>query len=245
MMIEKKEVILSQVRSSFNQITTIGNNDAQLEEILKLCSPDKGEHYLDLGTGSGYVAFRFAEIFPDSCVVGLDIVENVYMHNCRRVRNEQKKNIWFSCYDGEKFPFGDDAMDGMVTRYALHHFPDIFQVMDELDRTLKSKSRVVICDCEPTAVDWNGIFIDQWMLLLGDGHVHFYTSAELQELLNRIGFRMKKHIQMSVVCRRKITEDYIKLVRQYPIEFESYCPKREDDMVLLKEPVGISLFERG
>lgn len=245
MVIENNDIILSKVRSSFNQISTIGNNDAQLDEMLKLCKPDKGDQYLDLGTGSGYVAFRFAEMFPDSCVVGLDVVESVYMHNCRRVRNEQKKNIYFSCYDGENFPFGDNTMDGVVTRYALHHFPNILQTRDELNRILKAKSRIVICDCEPADVDQNGIFIDQWMRLLGDGHVHFYTSNELQNLLHPIGFKMKNLIQTSVICRRIMTEDYVKLAKKYPVEFQSYCPEYENDMILLKEPVGISIYERG
>lgn len=44
-----------------------------LNTIMGLVNVKPGEKVLDLGTGSGYIAFSIAEAHPDSNITGLDI----------------------------------------------------------------------------------------------------------------------------------------------------------------------------
>ena len=38
----------------------------------------------------------------------------------------------FIDYDGIEFPFADNTFDCVVSRYALHHFPDIEKAFSEI-----------------------------------------------------------------------------------------------------------------
>jgi len=80
---------------------------------------------LDLGTGSGYLSFPIAKNNPGCEVIGLDIVNAALETNRTRADSEGIKNLSFISYDGIDFPFEEKSFDLVVTRYALHHFPDI------------------------------------------------------------------------------------------------------------------------
>ena len=100
-------------------------DDTHLELILRCIQVEPGMKILDLGTGSGYLAFPFAEKYKQVEVVGLDIVEKTLEENQRKAELEGINNLRFVSYDGMDFPFDDNSFDIVITRYALHHFPAI------------------------------------------------------------------------------------------------------------------------
>lgn len=59
----------------YNKQTT---DDKHLEMILNSLQIKPGDKILDLGTGSGYLAFELAKKFLASKIIGLDIVENTF-----------------------------------------------------------------------------------------------------------------------------------------------------------------------
>ena len=59
-------------------------------------------------------------------------------------QNEKAKdnnlcNVSFISYDGIEFPFGNKTFDMVITRYALHHFPNLDKTFNEIDRVLKKR----------------------------------------------------------------------------------------------------------
>ena len=57
--------------------------------------------------------------------------------NRERTDRENLSNLSFVCYDGIDFPFTDASFDIVISRYALHHFPDIEHSIGEVSRVLK------------------------------------------------------------------------------------------------------------
>ena len=55
---------------------------------------------LDLGTGSGYLAFPIAKENAGCDVVGLDIVKEALLANRVRAEKEGTDNLTFMSYDG-------------------------------------------------------------------------------------------------------------------------------------------------
>lgn len=55
-----------------------------LELILRCIQVESGMRILDLGTGSGYLAFPFADKYKQVEVVGLDIVEKILEENQKK-----------------------------------------------------------------------------------------------------------------------------------------------------------------
>ena len=86
---------------------------------------------LDLGCGSGYLTFPIAKENPEAMILGLDIVTKTLENNAAEAKKDSLYNLEFKSYDGSRFPFEDETFDLIVTRYVLHHFPDIKQSMKE------------------------------------------------------------------------------------------------------------------
>lgn len=55
---------------------------------------------LDLGTGTGYLAFPIAEKFQEVEVIGLDIVEQELKKNRTKAESWGLQNLQFVNYDG-------------------------------------------------------------------------------------------------------------------------------------------------
>ena len=91
---------------------------------------------LDLGCGSGYLSFPIAADHPGCEVTGLDIVSEALNADHRRAEKEGRDNLTFVNYDGMDFPFAPGTFDWIVTRYALHHFPDIEHSIGEIRKCL-------------------------------------------------------------------------------------------------------------
>ena len=92
---------------------------------------------LDLGTGSGYLSFPIAQKYPNISIIGLDIVEKALEVNRSVAKEKNIRNISFISYNGIDFPVADSEFDMVISRYALHHFPDIQKSISEVSRVIK------------------------------------------------------------------------------------------------------------
>lgn len=163
-------------RDEYNSQTMDEN---QLDDIISALNIGDGYcRVLDLGTGTGFLAFGIAGKYKNANVVGLDIVEDTLKVNRCKAEEQNISNLEFVSYDGSKFPFDDGFFDMIVTRYALHHFPDIESSFAEIARVLKKDGKLLIADPVPAQTDNVG-FVDEYMKLKKDGHIKFYTKNEL------------------------------------------------------------------
>lgn len=162
-------------------------DEEHLELLLNMVQPAEGENVLDLGTGTGYIAFPLAERYPKVRVIGLDIVTNTLQRNREKAETKGLKNLEFLCYDGISFPMGDHEVDAVITRYALHHFPNLTACFCEMKRILKPGGRLIISDPTPNANDTER-FVDKYMQKKPDGHLKFYTLEEYKDMLKQAGF---------------------------------------------------------
>lgn len=155
-------------------------DDTQLEAILNLLEIKDGDRILDFGTGSGYLAFAVGEKFPQCAVVGLDIVSDTLARNRDCAAERGLRNLEFMDFDGLDLPFGDGAFDWVITRFVLHHVPDIRHIFGEVFRVLKPGGHFFLADPTPNDAD-AGRFVDDFMSLKDDGHNRLYTLTEFTE----------------------------------------------------------------
>ncbi len=161
------------------------------KNILDFLPFENGMKILDLGTGSGYLSFPIARTYPDISITGLDIVEKALEANRDKAKAEKMGNISFVTYDGIDFPFHDCEFDMVITRYALHHFPDIQKSMSEISRVIKQGGFFFVSDPTPNVCDTSR-FIDEYMQLKKDGHIKFYTKDEWQQICEKYGLQYVK-----------------------------------------------------
>lgn len=182
-------------------------DDKHLELLLNLLKSKPKDTILDLGTGTGYIAFPLAENNKDVNVIGLDIVTEILEENKKKAIEKGIHNLKFISYDGEKFPFQDESIDIIISRYALHHFPDIQISFAEMYRILKPNGKLIISDPSPNDNDKYG-FVDKYMQMKQDGHIKFYSLCEYKKMLNELNFKFLSNEITTIRFPRKEAEKY-------------------------------------
>lgn len=111
--------------------------------------------------------------------------------NRYKAQEENLQNISFITYNGIEFPFDDNEFDMVISRYALHHFPDIHKSISEVSRVIKPNGFLFISDPTPNINDTSR-FVDEYMQLKKDGHVRFYSDVEWIQICGEYGLQLSK-----------------------------------------------------
>lgn len=220
-------------------------DDKHLNVILNSLDIAPKSNILDLGTGGGYLAFPIAEINSESQVIGLDIAVKTLIQNREKAYNMGLKNLSFRDYNGVKFPFENNVFDYVVTRYALHHFPNINKTFEEISRVVKSGGVFFISDPTPNEND-DIRFIDTYMQMKDDGHVKFYTKGEFIELAEKYNFKLVKFFGSEIRFSSNRTEKYLSvantvdkhIIDSYKIDVingETYITEQVMNLIFIKQ----------
>lgn len=217
----KTQHLVEQAREHFDKALhtdayrEIHSDAAHLEALMDLLSVHSGKRYLDLGTGNGYLAFEMARRFPEIVVTGLDIAARSIGQNRELQREQGIQNLDFLSYDGLRIPFQETWFEGVISRYAFHHFPDPALSVQELSRISEAQGFVIISDPVTHEEDTAG-FIDQFQQLRADGHIHFFRPLELDTLFQGYGFTTEARFFSAVSYLRNINEAYLQLLERTP-----------------------------
>lgn len=177
-------------------------DEHHLKNILDFLPLKADMKILDLGTGSGYLSFPIAQKYPNISIIGLDIVEKALEVNRSVAKEKNIRNISFISYNGIDFPFADSEFDMVISRYALHHFPDIQKSISEVCRVIKQGAFLFISDPTPNVNDTSR-FVDGYMKLKKDGHIKFYTEDEWLQICGKYGLQFKKSFGSTIRFPRK------------------------------------------
>lgn len=190
--IPDSQEIVKEAKEGFEKVllnqkySGIIKNDGHLKLLLNMLQVKKGDTILDVGTGTGYLAFPIALGNKECKITGIDIVEKVIKQNQLKAESQNIDNIQFCLFDGVNYPFGKESIDIIVTRYAFHHFPDIRTTVKQLAEILCHGGSILVSDPVRNIADKDRI-IDRFMQIKRDGHIGFYTSEEILELFREQG----------------------------------------------------------
>ncbi len=183
---------------------------------------------------------------PGCDVIGLDIVNTALEANRTRADSEGIRNLSFVSYDGIDFPFEEKSFDLVVTRYALHHFPDIEHSIEEVSRVLKNGGRLFISDPCPNECDTER-FVDDYMRLKKDDHIKFYTKDEWKDICRRQGLIITDSFDSSIRFPKKkdTAYGYEEVIGKHDkTVIESYNLVETDTELYLTEQVNNIMFEK-
>lgn len=220
-------------------------DESHLTKILENLFINDGDTVLDLGTGSGYLAFPLALTNPYSKIIGLDIVTRTLEVNRKKAEERNIDNLKFIDYNGMTLPFADSTFNVIVTRYALHHFPDIKAAFREISRVLKPGGQLFVSDPTPNPNDKKG-FADAFMQLKPDGHIKFYTEDEFLVLAGEVSLEWESSFMTEIRFPRKTDGNYDALLRRSDKEVvNGYDIQVIADEIYIKEQVlNLSFIKR-
>lgn len=232
-----EQEMVRQAKESFEKLLLnekygeIIQNEEHLKLLLGMLPIKQEDVILDVGTGTGYLAFPLAKGNKDCHVIGLDIAETVIWQNKAKAEAEQIENLQFCSFDGIHYPFGTESVDIITTRYAFHHFPDIRAAVKQLVELVRINGKILISDPVRNPSDKNRV-IDKFMKVKGDGHIGFYLPEEVRKLFSEYGVQVVQSEMSKMHFPFPQKKEYIKLFEVLSDEEKAlYNLHKNDDII--------------
>ena len=131
-----------------NDLMSFGIHRIWKRFAVELAGIRRGQQILDLASGTGDLAARFAGLVgPDGLVVMTDI--NAAMLNQGRIRMADEGlvgNLAYTQVNAEQIPFPDNSFDCITLAFGLRNVTDKQQALNEMCRVLKPGGRVLVLE---------------------------------------------------------------------------------------------------
>jgi len=152
-----------------------------------------GDSILDVGCGTGYVAWQLGRSLSGE-IAAVDIGD------FRRVPTPA-----FSLFDGLRLPFADGRFDVVLFSFVLHHVPDVDKPLLLSEGRRVARRHVVILEDTPTGLfDRLSNFChgSRFRRRIGSRErFGFLTREEWVRLFGRLGFFPREVVPLSRWCR--------------------------------------------
>lgn len=129
-----------------NRLMTVGQDVSWRKQVMALAQLPPGSRLLDLGTGTGDLAFEALSCEPTVRAVGGDFT--LEMMRVGRARPEGRRVRWAGT-DALNLPFPDHTFDAVTSGYLVRNVIDVNRAWAEQYRVLKPGGRVVCLDTTP------------------------------------------------------------------------------------------------
>ncbi len=184
-----------QVQARFGQYaqgyvqSAVFSQGADLDRLVALANPQNDWLALDIATGGGHTALRFAPLLRH--VVAADLTTGMLRAARDHLNGQGAANISYSVTDAENLPFPSQSFDLVTCRIAPHHFCDCFRFIQECARVLKPDGLLLIEDHLAPDDERAARYIDSFERLRDPSHVRTYAGYEWQGMLLDAGLTVE------------------------------------------------------
>lgn len=188
-----------QVRERFSQfadayVHSAGHaKGAELDQLLALAAPEPGWLALDIATGGGHTALRFASHVRR--VVATDFA--VPMLRAARAFIGDRAPVTYAATDAERLAFRAGTFDLVMCRIAPHHFGDPFAFVCECARVLKAGGLLLVQDHLHPEDDRAARYIDSFQRLRDPGHVRGFAEYEWRGMFLDAGLAVEAAVDVA------------------------------------------------
>jgi ubiquinone/menaquinone biosynthesis C-methylase UbiE len=151
---------------------------------ISVMSFRKDSKVLDVGCGTGFAVLQLAALVSEGRVCGIDISPNMIQQARMKVPPELSPRVEFREGSSAKIPYPDEFFDNLLCTNSFHHYPDPLLALGEMQRVLKPGGQLVILENAPD-LSWYTWVWDRVLRVIEKGHVKYYPSHELGDLLRR------------------------------------------------------------
>lgn len=156
-----------------------------LDRLLELAGPQAGWSVLDVATGGGHTALKFAPHVAH--VVASDLTPEMLEQAAAFITGQGITNTEFKLADAENLPFEDAAFDLVTCRIAPHHFPEAHRFVAEAARVLKLGGLLLVQDhVIPDDAD-AAQYVENFERQRDPSHHRAFTEAEWRAIFAQAG----------------------------------------------------------
>jgi ubiquinone/menaquinone biosynthesis C-methylase UbiE len=141
---------------------------------------------LDIACGPGILVAALAPHAAE--VVGLDLTPAMLAKARERCRAQGIANVSLVEGDATRMSFPDGHFDVVVTRLAIHHFPDPSAVLKEARRVLRRDGRLVLADVVSSETADEADLQNAIETLRDPSHARMLPASELRAVVAAAGF---------------------------------------------------------
>lgn len=144
---------------------------------------------LDIGTGTGGVAFLLRAKFKNSKIVGCDIAPGMIK---KAIYNNRYENVTFEVADAENLPFADNSFDLVASSTTFQWIEDIAKAFSQAKRVLKPGGYFAFITFGPKTLSE---LKQNYKIAFGEeaNYLHkFKNMREIQAMLKTAGFAVLK-----------------------------------------------------
>lgn len=165
-----------------NSLMTFGMDKSWRRFLLSKTGLPKGGVLLDVGTGTGDIAFEAMHMDPTLNITGIDFTPEMMQTGRNRAGAER---INWCLADALCLPFPDAAFDAVVSGFLVRNVTDISSVIKEQARVVRPGGWVVCLDTSPAPRNilrpFTGFYLRAFIpflgrLLTGKGDAYRYLT---------------------------------------------------------------------
>jgi demethylmenaquinone methyltransferase/2-methoxy-6-polyprenyl-1,4-benzoquinol methylase len=132
---------------TLNRVLSAGRDIGWRRRAIALARLESHQVALDIGTGTGDLAFGLLAASDDTAlVVGADISPGMLEALRRRAGANGEGRLLPLLASAEQLPFGDASLDRVIAGFAVRNFGDLALGLRETRRVLRAGGRAVILE---------------------------------------------------------------------------------------------------
>ena len=160
--------------------------ESAFETLFAWSGARRSHRLLDLATGGGFLARRFAPHVAWS--LGMDLVVDMLLSARETARDEGVDNVGFFSAVVEDLPLQDASFDIVTTRRGPHHFADIPRALDEIRRILRPGGLLLVEDLTVPEDTGQSEWVNTFHRLISPSHGRALSPGRWRDLLEAKGF---------------------------------------------------------
>lgn len=135
-----------------NDLMSGGVHRVWKSAMIDWLNPRPGMRLLDVGGGTGDIAFRFLDRGGGSVTV-VDINQEMLEVGCNRaVDAGRTRHVRWLCGDAERLPIADCSVDAYTTAFCIRNVTRIPKALEEARRVLKPGGRFLCLEFSEVAI---------------------------------------------------------------------------------------------
>lgn len=160
-----------------------------LERLVELIHPSSNWRMLDVSTGGGHTALKFAPLV--AVVVASDITPEMLNAAEKFISGQNVTNVEFKLADAQDLPFCDGDFDLVTNRIALHHYPDALRAVREMARVLKPGGLIGFVDNVVPPNKQAADYINAFEKLRDFSHHWCFSLEQLEQMFTKSGLKIE------------------------------------------------------
>jgi SAM-dependent methyltransferase len=194
--------------------------DGLINRIIELGRISRGKKVLDLGCGTGNIAYQIKNII-DADLIGVDVSLDML-----KIARSKSVDVICANVDNQQLPFRDSSFDSIAGAYFIHQIKNLNFLLSECYRVLRNGALVLLTSSHKQIEDQHPIIKAFFPSYVSIDKNRFPDIHTIDDVLSSSGFKYIKHEEVTV-DNIPIDHEYLQKVKSKYVSTYHLMPEGE------------------